>query len=177
MPSLHRRVGTLTHCARSGPSMKLGQLWQKRPELCHDLGNDFWRRCALKKKRPVGRPKFEPTPEQRNIVERAAGFGFTQEKIAALIGITKPTLEKHFREELDRGMAVTQFKVGNSLVENALAGNVAAQIWYTKSRMGWKETQVVETKTAVDSMSADDLAKAIEEKANALGVKVTLSIE
>ena len=56
------------------------------------------------------------------MVERAAGLGFTQEKIAALIGTTKPTLEKHFREELDRGMAVTQFKVGNSLVDNALSG-------------------------------------------------------
>ena len=133
---------------------------------------------ALPKERPVGRPNFEPTPEQRNLVERAAGLGFTQEKIAALIGITKPTLEKHFREELDRGMAVTQFKVGNSLVENALNGNVAAQIWYTKSQMGWREMQVIETReTGYESMSAEDLAKAIEERADALGVKITLSID
>src|SRR5215472_6951381 len=133
---------------------------------------------ALPKERPVGRPPFEPTPEQRNIVERAAGLGFTQEKIAALVGTTKPTLEKHFREELDRGMAVTQFKVGNSLVENALAGNVAAQIWYTKTQMGWKETQALEIKkTGFEGMSADDLARAIEERANAAGVKVTLSVE
>src|SRR5262249_2409074 len=112
------------------------------------------------------------------MVERAAGFGFTQEKIAVLIGTTKPTLEKHFREELDRGMAVTQFKVGNSLVENALNGNVAAQIWYTKSQMGWRETQVIETReTSYESMSAQDLSRAIEERANALGVKITLSIE
>ena len=45
-------------------------------------------------------------------------------------------------------------------------GNVAAQIWYTKSQMGWKETQVVENKTTdFDRMSAEDLAKAIEEPA------------
>src|SRR5262245_63748247 len=110
------------------------------------------------------------------MVERAAGFGFTQEKIATLIGTTKPTLEKHFREELDREMAVTQFKVGNSLVENALSGNVAAQIWYTKSQIGWKETQVVETKTTdFDNMSVEDIAKAIEERANKFGVKIRLS--
>ena len=133
---------------------------------------------ALPKERPVGRPPFEPTLEQRNMVERAAGLGFTQEKIAALVGITKPTLEKHFREELDRGMAVTQFKVGNSLVENALSGNVAAQIWYTKSQMGWRETQVIETReTGYESMSAEDLARAIEERANKLGVKIKLSID
>jgi len=44
--------------------------------------------------------------------------------------------------------------------------------------MGWKETQVVETKnTGFEGMSADDLARAIEDRANAAGVKVTLSIE
>jgi len=48
-----------------------------------------------------------------------------------------------FRAELDRGVAVTQYKVANSLVDNALAGNVTAQIWYAKSQMGWSETSVL----------------------------------
>jgi|SRR5215510_14070332 len=101
---------------------------------------------SLPKERPVGRPPFEPTPEQRNIVERAAGLGFTQEKIAALIGTTKPTLEKHFREELDRGMALMHYKVGSSLVDNALAGNVNAQQFYLSrqavgKRQPWSKTK------------------------------------
>ena len=57
-------------------------------------------------------------------------------------------------------------------------GNVAAQIWYTKSQMGWKETQALEIKkTGFEGMSADDLARAIQDRANAAGVKVTLSVE
>ena len=112
------------------------------------------------------------------MVMRAAGLGFNQDKIAAIIGISKPTLERHFREELDRGMALADYAVGNALYERAVGGNVTAQIWWTKARMGWKETQVIEDKTAhLDRMSAEDLAKAIEERANALGVKITLSIE
>ena len=99
-------------------------------------------------------------------------------KIGILLGISKPTLEKHFREELDRGMALMHYKVGSSLVDNALAGNVNAQQFYLSRQAGWKETTVVENKTnEFDRMSAEDLAKAIEERANALGVKITLSIE
>ena len=135
------------------------------------------KRAQLLLAKAVGRPPFEPTPEQRKMVMRAAGLGFNQDKIAAIIGISKPTLERHFREELDRGMAVTHHEVGNSLVENALSGNVAAQIWYTKSQMGWRETRVIETKDATDTMSAEDLARELEERANALGAKITLSID
>src|SRR5262249_10704707 len=126
---------------------------------------------ALPKERPVGRPPFEPTPEHREMVERAAGLGFTQEKIAALIGTTKPTLEKHLREGIERGRAVTQFKVGTSAVENALSGNGAAQSWYTKSQMSWRDARVTETReTGYESMPAEGLAREHEERANALGL-------
>ena len=74
----------------------------------------------------------------RAMVERAVGLGFTQERIAALLGITKPTLEKHFREELDRGGAVVEYQVGSSLVDQALKGNVNAQALYL-SRPGGLE--------------------------------------
>jgi len=85
-----------------------------------------------------GPPPFQPTDDQRRMVERAVGLGFTQERIAALLGITKPTLEKHFREELDRGGAVVEYQVGSSLVDQALKGNVNAQALYL-SRPGGLE--------------------------------------
>jgi len=93
------------------------------------------------KKHAGGMPKFEPTDEQRQTVERAAGFGLPQDKICQLVvsdrtggPIDDDTLRKAFRAELDRGMAVTHYKVANSLVDNALAGNVTAQIWFTKRK-------------------------------------------
>jgi len=107
----------------------------------------------LDKKHAGGMPIFEPTDEQRRIVERAAGFGLPQDKVCQLIisprtngPISKETLEKHFRAELDRGMALVDYEVGKSLYERAVGGNVTAQIWWTKARMGWKETQVVENR-------------------------------
>ena len=107
----------------------------------------------------------------------AAGLGFTQEKIAALLGITKPTLEKHFREELDRGMVSVDYQVGSALVDQALKGNVNAQAFYLGRRAGWKETQVIENKdTRLEVMSDDQIIKELADRANKLGVKIDMSI-
>src|SRR5215467_3361241 len=90
----------------------------------------------------------------------------------------RTTLAEAFRAELDRGMALADYAVGNALYERAVGGNVTAQIWWTKARMGWKETQVIENKTTdFDRMSPDEILKAIEERANQLGIKITLSID
>jgi len=111
------------------------------------------------------------------MVERAVGLGFTQERIAALLGITKPTLEKHFREELDRGGAVVEYQVGSSLVDQALKGNVNAQALYLSRRAGWKETQVIENKVSrLDAMSEDEIIKELADRANKLGVKIDVNI-
>jgi len=133
----------------------------------------------------AGMPSFVPTDEQRRIVEKAAGFGLPQERICQLIvsertgkAIDKKTLGEAFRAELDRGMALADYAVAKSLYDQAVGGNVTAQIWWTKARMGWKETQVVENKTTdFDGMSSDEIAKALEERANQLGVKITLNID
>ena len=120
-----------------------------------------------------GPPPFQPTDDQRRMVERAVGLGFTQERIAALLGITKPTLEKHFREELDRGGAVVEYQVGSSLVDQALKGNVNAQALYLSRPAGWKETQVVENRGVdYDRMSEEELIRSIAERANKLGIKI-----
>src|SRR5262245_6335567 len=124
-----------------------------------------------------GSPPFQPTDDQRRMVERAVGLGFTQERIAALLGITKPTLEKHFREELDRGGAVVEYQVGSSLVDQALKGNVNAQALYLSRRAGWKETQIIENKdTRLEAMSDDEIIRELADRANKLGVKIDVNI-
>lgn len=78
-------------------------------------------------------------------VEAASGYGLTHERIAALIGIDPKTLRKHFRTELDAGAAKADAAVAKSLFENATKfNNVTAQIWWTKSRMGWTDKLTVE---------------------------------
>lgn len=89
--------------------------------------------------RPPGRPRFAPTDDQRHTVECMASAGIPQDDIARVIGIAKATLQEHFRDELDNGKARTITKVADSLVRQALAGNIAAAIFYLKTQGRWRE--------------------------------------
>lgn len=74
-----------------------------------------------------GRPKFRPTDEQRDQVEILVSGGMTHEDIATAIGISKPTLEKHFRDELAHGGPKKRAEVLGMLYAAARKGNVTAQ--------------------------------------------------
>ena len=89
---------------------------------------------------------FEPTPEQRRMARTMSGLGLPQEQIALLLEIDPKTLRKHFRDDLDRGMAEANVKVGQSLFNMATTGNnVAAAIFWMKARAGWREKQEAPT--------------------------------
>jgi hypothetical protein len=47
-----------------------------------------------------GRPQHIPTQEYRNKVKLLLAFGWNNERIARAIGITEPTLRKHYFSEL-----------------------------------------------------------------------------
>lgn len=74
----------------------------------------------------MARPPFRPTAAHRRKVAAGVAGGMTQEQIAAAIGITKPTLEKYFRAELDTGAAVKRLEVIDALFAKAKRGNVSA---------------------------------------------------
>ena len=92
----------------------------------------------------VGRPAFEPTEAQRENVANMVACGITQEQIALFLDIDVKTLCKHFRREIDTAATVANAKVGKSLFVKAVSGDVGAMVWWTKTRMGWKEKQGVE---------------------------------
>lgn len=89
---------------------------------------------------------FKPTPEERKQVEAMAGYGVPHDNIAALIreGIDSDTLKKHFKQELSQGKAKANARVGMTLFQKATAGDTTAAIWWSKTQMGWKETQTHE---------------------------------
>lgn len=93
--------------------------------------------------KPVGRPPFEPTAEQRSKVEAMASCGIPHEQMALVIGITDDTLRKYFRHELDTAAPLANLAVGKTLFAKAVGGDVTAAIWWTKTRMGWKEKQEI----------------------------------
>jgi len=75
-----------------------------------------------------------------------ATIGTPQTMIAKVLDIHRETLAKHYAKELEISKPQADARVALSLYQNALNGNVAAQIFWCKTRLGWKETNVVEHK-------------------------------
>lgn len=81
------------------------------------------------------------TDETKNTVTLLTAFGIRQEQIAIYLNISDRTLRKHYRRELDTGLITANMKVASSLFKNAIDNeSVAAQIFWLKTRAGWKET-------------------------------------
>jgi hypothetical protein len=78
----------------------------------------------------------------REKVRHLAGLGVPQDDIARIIGCAPKTLRKRFRDDLDRGAAEANAIVSGSLFAAAKGGNVAAQIFWLKTRAHWHECAV-----------------------------------
>jgi hypothetical protein len=59
----------------------------------------------LGKNKKAGRPRFKPNKPLRNQVEIAAAAGLPHNQIAAVLGISRQTLENNFIDELKNGRA------------------------------------------------------------------------
>lgn len=92
-------------------------------------------------KRGAGRPGFEPTDTERELVETLAGIGLPQDQIAHLVrdGIDPKTLRQHFRRELTVGTARANAKALTTLYSRAIAGDTACLIFWLKARCGLSE--------------------------------------
>jgi hypothetical protein len=66
-----------------------------------------------------GQPPHTPTQQLRDNVEVLAGRKVRHTAIAALIGVSAPTLRKHYSRELIIGDAKVQALVGESILTNA----------------------------------------------------------
>ena len=65
--------------------------------------------------------------------------GYRDSEIADLVGCAESTLKKYYAAELSRGRKIANAKVVTALFNNAMKGNVAAQIFWCKARLGWRE--------------------------------------
>ena len=74
-----------------------------------------------------GRPEFAPTDEDREKVGVLKAGGMSNEAIAEVIGISEPTLRKHFSLELDRATAKVRAELLMARFRSAMGGNVSAQ--------------------------------------------------
>jgi len=96
---------------------------------------------------------FVPTDAHRKIIAMAAAIGIPQEDARLLIldprtgkPIGAKALREHFRADLDAGKFRAGIQVANALYSLAVGSagqppNVAACIFWLKTRMGWRETK------------------------------------
>ena len=74
-----------------------------------------------------GRSEFAPTDEDREKVRVLKAGGMSNVGIADVIGISEPTLRKHFSLELDRATAKVRAELLMARYRSAMGGNVSAQ--------------------------------------------------
>ncbi|ACL61738.1 hypothetical protein [Methylobacterium nodulans] len=118
-----------------------------------------------------GRPPHDPPEGKRTEVAALASFGIKEEDIARYIGVAIMTLRKHYAEELFRGRISANAKVAQSLYKNATTrgpGQTTAQIFWLKTRAGWKEPPREVSGPGGAPITTVDLSKATPEQLNAL---------
>ena len=103
-------------------------------------------RKTNKGKKMTTKPTFKPTDDERRLVEQMCAVGIPQESICLIVrdGIDDKTLRKHFRRELDTAKIKANAKIGGTLFNKAVNGDTTAAIFWAKTQMGWKETNVQE---------------------------------
>ena len=87
----------------------------------------------------MAKTAFVATDALREKARYLAGLGVPQDDIAKIIGCAAKTLRRHFRDELDRGVAEANATISGSLFGAAKGGNVTAQIFWLKTRARWRE--------------------------------------
>lgn len=90
-------------------------------------------------------PKYQRSDDTARQVLLATGYGITRNELANWLQMDVKTLRHNYKHELETGATEANIRVAQSLFKMATSGeNVAAAIWWTKARMGWKDTSRVE---------------------------------
>ena len=102
----------------------------------------------------MSKPLHKPTEKTRAEIIALRSYGVPIKEVAAYIGIDDKTLYKYYREELENSAIKANANVGKFLYQaasgQALATGatysdcVRAAMFWAKTRMGWKETNVQE---------------------------------
>lgn len=111
-----------------------------------------------------GRPPYQPSELDREVVRMAVAGGIQHQVIADVLTITRKTLEKHFRRELDLAKVEANTKVVSFLFKECEKGNVRAlEFWLTnQDKKNWAHTQKVAVDQNVVANLGDRLTRAQE---------------
>ena len=123
----------------------------------------------------VARPSYKPTEKDRGMVKAMVGVGVPAEEVAKVLGVARSTLFVHFKQELETAQTYANAKVAECLFRKAVGGNVTAQIFWCKTRMGWSERDQLDVNVKVNLL--DSLREANERRAKRIGQTDGLLLE
>jgi hypothetical protein len=102
-------------------------------------------------------------------VEMMASVGMSTKQIADALHLAPSQFGKMMqsdpvvKEAVDRGVARGVKIITDSLFQNAVKGNVAAQIFWLKNKAAWKDTQELEQRIeSTHKMSFEDAVSALK---------------
>ncbi len=78
-----------------------------------------------------------PTDKNHHMVEAMAAVGTPSEDMATMLGISKDTLERHYMDNIKAGRVKANLQIGRKIHAQALEGDTALLIWWSKTRMRW----------------------------------------
>lgn len=90
-----------------------------------------------------GRPEHVPTAKDRKTVAMLVACGTDQDAIAEILGISPPTLRKHYAPEIAHSAAKANAKMGGALFNKGTGGDVIAMIFWLKCRARWTERVMI----------------------------------
>lgn len=120
----------------------------------------------------MAKSKWENVKDKLILIEGWARDGLTNKQIADNLGIGETTFYKIINEHpevsevLKKGKEVIDYEVENALLQNALNGNVTAQIYWLNNRKPkqWKNKRENETNNDENS-KVEELLNKIKEEA------------
>ena len=92
-------------------------------------------------------------PEKGKIIRSMSRYGVPVRQICAYVGMSWDALRLHYHDDMMKGRAVANAKIGQLLYEKAIGGDTTAQIFWAKCQMGWNERQQVDHISSDGSMS------------------------
>ena len=112
----------------------------------------------------MAKSKWETVKDKLILVEGWARDGLTDEQIANNLGISERTFYDYkkkypqFLQSLKKGKEIIDYEVENALLQNALNGNITAQIFWLKNRKPkyWKDKVNIEDESNKETLEKLD---------------------
>lgn len=106
-----------------------------------------------------GRPRWEPSDEQRKMAHAMASIGLTHRELAIVFKKDRDTIERHFKVELSEALVVANVRVATNLFAMTKNNVRAAEFWLTnRDPSRWQNRQYLEGKFKHEITERPDLS-------------------